>query len=238
MTRLLTALGISVLLASSMPAESAAQTTKKQTSNKTASIKSVKIVNRRTSPTVTMDVRNASLHQALTRLFYASKVDFVFEGNMPSGLVTAKIQNQPFETALRLILDSSSTPLTYSRTGNVYMIRAASSRPVNRNVYVAENTAPQTYVETGWANPVPATPPPITVGFNTGLQPLSNNSPIQIGSPLGLPGGFLNSPGFYGGVGFYGGPMFVNTNPGGVYRWPTGGMTTGYGGSGFWFTNP
>lgn len=233
MTRILAALGLSVLIAGAIPTDSFAQTAK--TTKKSTPTKTVKIVNKRTSPTVSLDVRNASLRQALARLFYASKQDFVFEGDIPTGLVTAKIQNQPFETALRLILASSDTPLTYQRSGKVYLISAQRARPARQNVTVAqnvENPVQPVYVDNtvAAANAVPTNyvPPPANAGVQIGpggVQPAPNNGAFTIGAPLGgLP--VVYNP-------YLGNPFVYNTPPV-AYPW----ANNGFGGSGFYFTVP
>src|SRR5215217_6577368 len=68
----------------------------------------------RALPPITLDLRDAPVRQALEQLFNNAKVDFSI-ANEVQGFVTLKITDQPFENALRLILRSSSIPLTFVR---------------------------------------------------------------------------------------------------------------------------
>jgi hypothetical protein len=254
---MLAALGISALVATALPMESVAQTTNKQTNNKQtvtkkASSKVIKITNDSSLPKISMDVRNAPLRRALTKLFYSSGVDFVLEGNIPTGVVTAKIKNQPFETALRLVLDASDTPLTYQRTGKVFLISAAPTRNINRNVTVADNTVPTTNIPaemsngTAWENEAT-----VATGYSFGPAPTGGfqASPSANGlilNPSGAPTGRTFGPLFGQPFGFppviYANPGFgypgVFNNPGGFYGWSTGPVNPGFGGSGFYFVTP
>ncbi len=193
-----------------------------------------------------MDVRGASLREALTRLFYATNVSFVFEGNIPSGVVTAKMKNQTFETALRLLLDASDTPLTYQRTGKVYLISVAPTRKTNPNVSIAENIVQQLDMpaETN-GNGVPENNATIATGYNftpapTGgfqegangliLNPSGNDTGRTFGPLFGQPLGF--PPAIYANPSGFGYPTIYN-NTGGFWAIPP--VNSWYGGSGFYF---
>ncbi|MES2460208.1 MAG: hypothetical protein V4671_06475 [Armatimonadota bacterium] len=76
----------------------------------------------RALPPITLDLRDAPVRQALEQLFNNAKVDFSI-ANEVQGFVTLKITDQPFENALRLILRSSSIPLTFVNEGGVYIVR-------------------------------------------------------------------------------------------------------------------
>ena len=94
---------------------------------------------------VTIDARNAPVQQALERLFHDAKAQYILDNGV-AGNVTLKVTNQPFENALSLMLRASSTPLTYSRDGNVYVVRpvgyaAARTNPAGRNITNAPSTA-------------------------------------------------------------------------------------------------
>ncbi len=76
----------------------------------------------RALPPITLDLRDAPVRQALEQLFNNAKVDFSI-ANEVQGFVTLKITDQPFENALRLILRSSSIPLTFVRESGVYIVK-------------------------------------------------------------------------------------------------------------------
>ncbi len=74
------------------------------------------------APTVTLDVRDAPLRQVLIQLFQEAKLDYSIAPGV-QGFVTLKVTEQPFETVLKLVLRSASTPLTYTRSSGVYEIK-------------------------------------------------------------------------------------------------------------------
>ena len=84
--------------------------------------------NVKTLPPITLDLRDAPVRQALEQLFNNAKVDFSI-ANEVQGFVTLKITDQPFENALRLILRSSSIPLTFVNEGGVYIVKPRITDP-------------------------------------------------------------------------------------------------------------
>ena len=72
---------------------------------------------------VTINAKNAPVQTALERMFRDAKANYIIENGV-EGYVTLKITDQPFENALALLLRSSSSPLNYSRDGDVYVIHA------------------------------------------------------------------------------------------------------------------
>ena len=112
-------------------------------------------------PTVTLDLRDAPVRDALQQLFAKEKLDYSLADSV-TGYATLKITDQPFETALRLILRSSSVPLSYHKEGTVYVIsrRVLNTQsaatltppPSEQNLYVASSeshwdTIPLTYLD-------------------------------------------------------------------------------------------
>lgn len=75
-----------------------------------------------TLPDISLDLRDAPLRQALEQVFQAAKVDFSIDPSV-SGFVTLKLTDQPFESALRLVMRGATTPLSYTREGNVYIVK-------------------------------------------------------------------------------------------------------------------
>jgi hypothetical protein len=86
----------------------------------------------RALPPITLDLRDAPVRQALEQLFNNAKVDFSI-ANEVQGFVTLKITDQPFENALRLILRSSSIPLTFVRESGVYIVKPRVTEAANSN---------------------------------------------------------------------------------------------------------
>ena len=70
---------------------------------------------------VTVDLRDSPIRAALDGLFRQRNVDFQLDPAI-DGFVTIKLTEQPFETALRLILRSATTPLTYRKEGGIFIV--------------------------------------------------------------------------------------------------------------------
>ena len=75
-----------------------------------------------TPPAVTVELRDAPVRDALVQIFTSAKVDYSIDPRVV-GTVTLKVTDLPFESALKLILRSSPTPLTYSKDGGVYLVK-------------------------------------------------------------------------------------------------------------------
>ncbi|MES2460547.1 MAG: hypothetical protein V4671_08175 [Armatimonadota bacterium] len=73
-------------------------------------------------PPITLDLQDAPVRQVLEQLFNNAKVSFSI-ANEIQGFVTLKITDQPFENALRLILRSSSVPLTFVEEKGVFIVK-------------------------------------------------------------------------------------------------------------------
>jgi hypothetical protein len=71
---------------------------------------------------VSLDLKDAPIRDALEKLFRQTKSDYSLD-NSVQGYVTLKITDQPFETALRLLITRSATPLTYTKESGVYIIK-------------------------------------------------------------------------------------------------------------------
>ncbi|MES2460081.1 MAG: hypothetical protein V4671_05815 [Armatimonadota bacterium] len=76
---------------------------------------------------VTLNLQNAPLREALEKLFAQTKSDFSLDGSV-QGYVSLKVTDQPLESALRLLLNRSSVPLTYTKESGVYFIKPRRTR--------------------------------------------------------------------------------------------------------------
>ncbi len=112
MTRFVSSLLVSALMVTFAPNKASAQTDAK-------SAPSGANINQQN---VSIELRDAPIRKALERLFDAVKADFMIEETVKAGTVTARLKDKPFETVLKVLLESSSTPLTYERDGQVYII--------------------------------------------------------------------------------------------------------------------
>ena len=176
-------------------------------------------------PPVTLDLRDASVTDALTQLFkYAGVNNYLIDPQVNGYIRSLKIADQPFENALRLILRASGVPLTFKKENNVYIVNV---RPLN----TLENLTP---------------PPPADL-TNTNKQyqpyetiPLTYLDPEEIAGPLGITfirhygrqpiGGAGGGGGLGGGIGG-GGGGFGGGGLGG-FGGGGGGLGGGIGGGG------
>jgi hypothetical protein len=209
---------------------------KKQTASKSRpqAAKVVRIYGN-SSRTVTLDVRNAPLRDTIQQLFLQTKNDYILDPNV-TGTVTMKVTNMPFEQALRLLVQSSNTPISLQRVAGVYEVKAGRSRTIQTPVYTAA-TPP---VET---TPVVPEPPVRADGGLVG-SPQAGFAP---GAGYGFPAGSNTTYGISGnGYGYVGGPVigspgFGGPNFGAPFGGPAvnfapgfgAGFGNGYGGFGY-----
>lgn len=71
----------------------------------------------------TLDLKDAPIRQALENLFNNAKVQYSIESEV-SGFVTVRAKDVTLENALKLLLRTSGTSVTYTREGNLYKIIA------------------------------------------------------------------------------------------------------------------
>lgn len=83
-------------------------------------------------PRVSIHLRDRPTRAALERIFTDAGIQYAIDPRV-SGYVTLKIRNQPFENALKLIMRSSTVPLTYTRENNIYIVRPLQTAPVISN---------------------------------------------------------------------------------------------------------
>lgn len=88
---------------------------------------------------ITFDYKDAPVRNVLEQLFKQSKKQFSID-NSVVGFVTMTIENQSFETTLKLIMRASSIPLTYTLENNVYFVKMRQFTPVVNISPVIEKT--------------------------------------------------------------------------------------------------
>lgn len=108
---------------------------------------------------VTLDLKDTPLRAALEQLFRMVKVDYSIDPSV-QGYVNLKVTDMPFENALKLILRSSSTPLTYLKDSGVYMVKPrtlSASTPPPPALALADEVPPKNSydrIELTYADPV------------------------------------------------------------------------------------
>lgn len=181
---------------------------------------------------VSLDLKDAPVRTCLEMAFKQADINnFVIDNNV-AGFVTMTITDQPFEVALKLIMRGASTPLTYTKENNVYIVKP-------RRIVIEANPDPNFYsdllMETNrnsitWER-IPLTfidPFDLMSAFgNIILISHFNRSGGMNGSNMGGFGGGSNNNSFGGGGGI-GGGMGMGFGGGGMGN--AGGMMGGMGG--------
>lgn len=181
---------------------------------------------------VSLDLKDAPVRTCLEMAFKQADINnFVIDNNV-AGFVTMTITDQPFEVALKLIMRGASTPLTYTKENNVYIVKP-------RRIVIDANPDPNFYsdllMETNrnsitWER-IPLTfidPFDLMSAFgNIILISQFYRSGGMNGSNMGGFGGGSNNNSFGGGGGI-GGGMGMGFGGGGMGN--AGGMMGGMGG--------
>ena len=181
---------------------------------------------------VSLDLKDTPVRTCLEMAFKAADINnFVIDNNV-AGFVTMTITDQPFEVALKLIMRGASTPLTYTKENNVYIVKP-------RRIVIEANPDPNFYsdllMETNrnsitWER-IPLTfidPFDLMSAFGNIILISQFNRPGGMnGSNMGGFGGGSNNNSFGGGGGI-GGGMGMGFGGGGMGN--AGGMMGGMGG--------
>lgn len=161
------------------------QNAQAQTAPRTAATKTVRVYGNSTRK-VTMELRNASVREAIQQLFLQAKVDYILDPNIV-GTTTLKVTNVPFETALRLLIDGSDVPIYVTRDSGVYDIRVNRAPLRSRsNVRTASYVPQETVVPAApVVEPIPGPlgQPPMAVSPVGGTNVVSPNSNNVIVNP-------------------------------------------------------
>lgn len=88
----------------------------------------VPVLAQETPAPVSMELRDASVREALKQLFDSANQQYQLDNDI-RGFVTLKISKQPFENALKLLLRSGSQPLTYKIENGVYIVSIRRNTP-------------------------------------------------------------------------------------------------------------
>lgn len=188
--------------------------------------------------TVSLDLRDAPVRTCLEMAFKQADINnFVIDNNV-AGFVTMTISDQPFEVALKLIMRGASTPLTYIKENNVYIVKPRSITPVPQTA--GPDPIPQTATNNISFERIPLTyidPADLMSVFGNILfidQFQRSKGGMQNGMGAGGNGGFggiggggNSSMGGFGGLG-----MGNSNGMGGGAMGGIGGMTGGMGGIG------
>jgi type II secretory pathway component HofQ len=143
-------------------------------------------------PNVTLDLQDAPIRGALEQIFRSAKVDFGIDPTV-QGYVNLIVTDIPFENALRLVLRSSTTPLTYSVENGVYLVRprtVASADPLPPAVF-AQETETRTPVKYDRIELTYADPADLAKLLNITMIPIFTRFGLNVPGASGIvtPGG-------------------------------------------------
>ena len=186
---------------------------------------------------ITVDLKDAPVRTTLEMMFKQAGIKNYVIDNSVAGFVTMKLEDQPFESSLKLVMRAATVPLTYIKENDVWIVKQRIVTP-----------SPQT----GGPDPIPE-----TILNKTSFEriPLTFIDPVDLmsvfgnillinqltrytggmnGSGMGnFGGGFGNSSfGGNGGFGMGGGNEMGGGAMGGFGGGAFGGMNGGMGGFG------
>ncbi len=72
---------------------------------------------------ISVDLKDAPVRTTLEMMFKQAEIkNYVIE-NSVAGFVTMKLEDQPFENSLKLVMRAATVPLTYTKENNVWIIK-------------------------------------------------------------------------------------------------------------------
>lgn len=78
---------------------------------------------------VSFDLQDAPVRSVLEAAFKQAGINNYLIDNNVVGFVTLKITEQPFESALKLVMRAASVPLTYSKENDVWIVKPRTLTP-------------------------------------------------------------------------------------------------------------
>jgi type II secretory pathway component GspD/PulD (secretin) len=180
---------------------------------------------------VNLDLREAPIRDALKQLFDSVNVNYTLS-NEVQGFVTLKVDDISFDQALRLILRNATVPLTYTKEGKIFIIKA-------RVIRVDTPPDPSASIEV----PAPAVAnyeiiqlrflDPLQLSQLLGILQIPSASQMRGGGMGGMGGGMGGMGGGMGGMGGGMGGMGGGMGGMGGGMGGMGGGMGGFGGGGF-----
>jgi len=82
---------------------------------------------------ISLDLKDAPVRTTLEMAFKQAGIkNYVIDSSV-YGLVTMTITDQPFENTLKLIIRANTSPLTYTKENDVYIVKLRVATPQNGN---------------------------------------------------------------------------------------------------------
>ena len=87
---------------------------------------------------ITMELKDAPVRTSLEMIFKQAGIKSYVIENSVSGVISMNLSDQPFESALKLVMRANTIPLTYTKENDVYIVKA-------RRIVIEANPEPTNY---------------------------------------------------------------------------------------------
>lgn len=82
---------------------------------------------------ISLDLKDAPVRTTLEMAFKQAGIKNYVIDNSVYGFITMTISDQPFENTLKLIMRANTSPLTYTKENDVYIVKQRVATPQNSN---------------------------------------------------------------------------------------------------------
>jgi hypothetical protein len=187
---------------------------------------------------ITLDLKDAPVRTTLEMMFKQAGIkNYVIE-NSVAGFVTMKLEDQPFENSLKLVMRAATVPLTYTKENDVWIVKQRiitefKPSPTPDISLVKPNTVSFEVIHLNHIDPFDLMSVLGNILFVNQFQRFQGGMNGNIGGGFGASGGSgNNSMGSFGGGGMGNGNGMGGRAMGGFGGGAFGGMNGGAGGFG------
>jgi hypothetical protein len=188
---------------------------------------------------ISVDLKDAPVRTTLEMMFKQAGIKNYVIDNSVAGFVTMKLEDQPFENSLKLVMRAATVPLTYTKENSVWIVKQRIITPTPQTGGpdpIPENLLNKTSFERiplTFIDPVDLMSVFGNILFINQFQRFQGGMNGNIGGGFGSSGGFGNgSMGGFGGAGMGNGNGMGGGAMGGFGGGAFGGMNGGMGGFG------
>ena len=187
---------------------------------------------------ISVDLKDAPVRTTLEMMFKQAGIkNYVIE-NSVAGFVTMKLEDQPFENSLKLVMRAATVPLTYTKENDVWIVKQRiitefKPSPTPDISLVKPNTVSFEVIHLNHIDPFDLMSVLGNILFVNQFQRFQGGMNGNIGGGFGSAGGLGNgSMGGFGGAGMGNGNGMGGGAMGGFGGGTFGGMNGGAGGFG------
>ena len=188
---------------------------------------------------ISVDLKDAPVRTTLEMMFKQAGIkNYVIE-NSVAGFVTMKLEDQPFENSLKLVMRAATVPLTYTKENDVWIVKSrritieANPDPNYNSDPLPVNSNSFQVIKLNYIDPFDLMSVLGNILFVNQFQRFQGGMNGNIGGGFGSAGGLGGgSMGGFGGAGMGGGNGMGGGAMGGFGGGAFGGMNGGAGGFG------